>query len=61
MQKSIRYVVWVPILNKFHLFKLSEIFTILLRNISNLNLVKKSKKISFNEKFKKIQFTIESA
>ena len=48
-KKLIGWVVWMHILNKFHLFKLSEIFTILLWNINtgNLKLVKKSKKIFF--------------
>ena len=58
------------ILNKFFLFKLSEIFTVLLWNINSLNCVKKSKKYFLvkisknnnnNKKKKQIQFIIEIA
>ena len=51
----------MKVFNKFHLFKISEIFTILVWNIKNLKSVKKSKIIFFNKKFTKIQFTIEIA
>ena len=60
MQKSIGYVVWMQILNKFTCLKVSEIFTILLCNINNLKLVKKRKKLFLNRNFPKLQFTIES-
>ena len=39
--------------NKFRLFKFSEIFTILLCNISNSNSAKKSKKYFLWQKLKK--------
>ena len=45
---------------QIHLFKVSEIFTILLYNINNLKLVKKRKKLFLNRNFPKLQFTIES-
>ena len=49
---------------QFYFFELSEIFTMLLWNLNNIKLVKKSKKIGFDKKKKKnpkIQFTIEIA
>ena len=61
MQKSTGQTVWMQVFNQFHLFKISEIFKILLWNINNLKSVKKSKKYFFNEKILKIQFTIEIA
>ena len=40
---ELKWVVWMQILNLFRLFKLSEIFIILLRNINTLKLAKKNK------------------
>ena len=37
------------VFNKFHLFKISEIFTIILQNIHNLKSVKKSQKTFFQK------------
>ena len=54
MQKSVGYVTWRQIFNKFHLFIFSEIFTMLLWNISNSNSAKKSKKYFLRQKFQKI-------
>ena len=46
----------------FHLFKLSEIFTVLLRNMNHLKSVKKSKNIFFFFfQKKKILFILEIA
>ena len=39
--------------SKFHLFKLSEIFTVLLLNINNLISVNKIKSINYNKKCQK--------
>ena len=55
MQKSIEWVVWM----QSSTCSETESFTILLWNISNLKLVKKSKKYFFNKKIPKIQFAIE--
>ena len=44
MQKSLGYVTWRQILYKFRLISCSEIFTVLLQNINNLNSAKKKKK-----------------
>ena len=50
----------LDIFNEFCMFKVSEIFTILLRIISiNLKAVKKKKQQFLLKHFKQIQFTIE--
>ena len=48
----------MQIFNQFHMFKISEIFKILLWNINNLKFVKKSKKYFFSKANPKIQFTV---
>ena len=53
MQKSVGYVIWSQIFNKFHLFNFSEIFTILLRNINNSNSDRKVENIFLDKNSKK--------
>ena len=43
----------MQVFNKFRMFKISEIFTILLWNNNNLKSKRKIKKIFFNKKFPK--------
>ena len=57
--KSIGSVVWLQCFNKFHLFEISEIFTILLWDNSNLKSMKKSNTYFLIKQNPKIQFTIE--
>ena len=54
MQKSAGQVTWRQIFNNFHLFNFSDFFFIVLRNINNSNLAKKSKKYFLRQKLKKI-------
>ena len=54
LQKSVGQVTWRQIFNKFRLFNISEIFTLLLWNINNSNSAKKEKKYFLRQKFQKI-------